>query len=124
MFSEDMVLLMLRIIGFLFASIPMHELGHYLVAKRLKWNPKITYSKWAVQIETEPVEIKDVSEFPKFYVQVATFRIMGSVFSILTLLFLSLFGLYTTELLLDLTILLFLYGVWEVTDNPCKKEKM
>lgn len=113
-----MLELMLQLVVILLASIPLHELGHWIVAKRLGWEPSIKQDRWGFKVITKEVEIEDVNEFPKLYQNLVQFRAAGSLFSLITISVAQLFHLFPMFTFAGLVLLFTFYGWWEVMNNP------
>jgi len=99
--------------------IALHELGHYIMAYRLGWNPKFAF-RWgwmpAFVVKTElEVEVNNETDFYNLFVDLASFSVMGSLFSIIGIWILIFCDLLTHYAGFGLVSLFAVYGFWEVT---------
>lgn len=100
--------------------IALHEFGHYIMAYRLGWKPKFGFRRWdwmpafAVKTEME-VELNNKTDLYNLFVDLASFMVMGSLFSIIGIWILFLCNLLTHYAGFGLVTLFAVYGFWEVT---------
>lgn len=103
-------------------QMAMHELGHYLIAYKFGWKPKLTlvkYGGWmpAIAVKTKDVdlEINNTEDFLKWYIDLTRFSTGGLLFSLLAVILLEAFNLISIRLAFLLLGMWSLYGAWEVT---------
>ena len=112
--------------GFL---IFLHEMGHYIMGVRLGWKPKLTFTRWgwmpafAVVTRDVDIEINNKTDFLKWYRDLSSFAVMGSLLSIIGILGLHLLGLLSTDGAFGITLLFSSYGFWEATNIVVKGEE-
>ena len=98
-----------------------HEFGHYIIAYRLKWNPKLTIIKFmklpafAVVTRNIHLDIKSNNEFFNWYKKLTAFYSCSILTSILGTLFILQLELITVDMALIFCLMWSMYGVWEVT---------
>ncbi len=114
------------LIVYVFASLPIHELGHYLMGRKLGFkNMTLGLGKWhgipwSLQVAGDfTLELpKDTKEFFKLYGDLVSFYAMGSIFSVVTLLFAQLFSIFSQDSLLLLVLLYMMYMFYEISSIP------
>ena len=122
--------LFLSLLALIFCTIPLHELGHYIFAKRFGFqNIKLGLMKWHkipmgfIVTGEKEVEFKSDKDVFKWHFQTNGFQIFGSLFSVLGYLFFGMLGIFSFELTLFLSVLMLGYGLFEVSNPKGLKTK-
>jgi len=105
----------------IFCALPLHELGHYLIAKRLGLNNiHFGLQKWrsipyAIVTIAEPDE--SLCKNPvEFHCAASTFQLMGGLFTIVGLLGFYAVKVLSTSTCLFLVVIETIYMVYETTE--------
>lgn len=122
--------IILGMLIWLFCALPLHELGHYLAAKRLGLNNiHFSVQKWrnipyAIVTIAEPDETLYKNPV-EFHCVASSFQLMGGLFTIVGLLAFSALDVLNTSACLLLVVFETMYMIYE-TVNPkhIKKEGM
>jgi len=116
----------------LIVSIPLHELGHYIVAKKNKWqNIHFGIVKWHkipiafATIAENKYDIKSNSDFFKAYREISMFYAMGGFFSLMGIAFAYAFSIFDVQSAFLLFELMTVYLIWEMVNikGSSKNEK-
>lgn len=114
--------LLLGILALIFVALPLHELGHYLIALRLHWHPismelktwhKIPYAVAVVAINH--IEIKSNLDFFKVYKEITTFYAMGSLFSMMGISVCYTLGVFSSDFSFFFMTTMASYMMYEIT---------
>lgn len=119
---NDLIRLILFSIGVMAIQFVAHEAGHFVMARRLGWNPKLILHMWkgwmpclAVKTDDLEFDIETESDFLKFHVKLVSFHAMGSAFSVLAVLIMEWTKIIGTDSAYGFVVIWFIYGLWEIT---------
>ena len=113
--------LLISLIALVSVSLPLHELGHYIAAKRNGWeNIRLALCTWhhipcavAVKAENE-YEIENKQQFYQAYRGITRFYAMGSLFSMLGTLLCSFFNIFNVTQTFALLAIFAVYMIYEI----------
>ena len=118
------------IVLFAFLSLlPIHEFGHYVIAWRFGWKPKLKLVLWkkcmpsmAVYTEVD-ANLKNEKDFLKLYGQLTAFGSMGILFPLIAILIFFQFRVFNIDVAFVATLIFVMYGICEVSFPQVKIEE-
>lgn len=113
--------ILISVLAWIIVSLPLHEFGHYIAAKRNGWKKiKFVLCKWhgipyAVAVAAENnYEIKSNKEFFKAYYEISRFYAMGSLFSLIGIWICQFFNIFTSTTTNFFMVLTIAYMMFEI----------
>ena len=100
-----------------------HELGHYIIAYRLGWKPKLTIKMFwkmpalAVITRDVNIEINNTSQFMKWHFKLTAFSSVAILTSLLGTMILFYLGLLSVNVALMFVLIWSSYGVFELNQS-------
>jgi len=114
--------LILQFLALVICTIPLHELGHYIFAKRFQFQEiKCKIWKWHkipigfMVTGKREMNNPTVQEVFKWHFQTNAFQVSGSLFSVLGYALCYLLEIFTFEFTALMSIFMLWYGIVEVT---------
>jgi len=103
---------------YIIVLIPLHELGHYLIARKFGWNASIIFSRkyvlgaLGVQVGNVEIDIENPKDVVRFHYQFSAFALFGFFFPAILALIFNYFAPFS--FLYEMLLILLLYSVLEI----------
>jgi len=115
------------IVFFAFLSLLLfHEFGHYIIAWKFGWKPKLKLVLWkkfmpSMAVYTEvKAEIRNEKEFLNLYSKLTAFASMGLLIPLIMIIFFVNIGIFNLQVSFITSLIFTLYSIFEIS-FPCVK---